>query len=224
VQFYRVRHVLRLLRAGAACIVIFLFVSFSAAAQESVYGPAAPPGAGFVRVFFAASPAETVTVDIGNVAFGPVSGGAVTPYRPVSEGLYLLRLPGRETELFTRAGAYQTVLVTAEEIAVVPDRSHEDPAKAQLVLYNVSTRARVALVTAEAGQAVIPALAPLTGSAIAVNAVAVRFAVTVGNDDSPHTVEVAPFSLRRGASFSIFAFEPGEGVVTVVDQASVEVE
>jgi hypothetical protein len=126
--------------------------------------------------------------------------------------------------VFCRAGADQTVLVTAEEIAVVPDRSHEDPAKAQLVLYNVSTRARVALVTAEAGQAVIPALAPLTGSAIAVNAVAVRFAVTVGNDDSPHTVEVAPFSLRRGASFSIFAFEPGEGVVTVVDQASVEVE
>lgn len=223
-QFYRVRHVLRLIRAGAAASVVLFFVSFPAAAQESVYGPAAPPGSGFVRVFLAASPAETVTVDVGTVAFGPVSGGTVTAYRPVDEGLYLLRLPGRETELFARAGTYQTVLVTAREIVVIRDTPHEDPAKTQLALYNVSTQADVALVTADAGQTVIPALAPLSGSAIAVNAVTVRFAVTVGNDDASHTVEVAPFTLRRGASFSIFAFEPGEGVVTVVDQATVKVE
>jgi hypothetical protein len=138
--------------------------------------------------------------------------------------LYLLRLPGREAELFARAGAYQTILVTDREIVVIRDTPHEDPAQAQLALYNATTQADVALVTGDAGQTVIPARAPLAGSAIAVNAVPVRFAVTVRNDGASHTVEVPPFTLRRGASFSIFAFEPGEGVVTVVEQATVEVE
>jgi len=221
VQFYRVKH---LIRHGVAFFVVFVLNLPVVTAQESVYGPSAPPGAGFVRVFLAAPPSATATMDIGNVSFGPVTGGSVTPYRPVDEGLYLLRLPGRETELFARAGAYQTVLVTPEKIVVIADRSHDDPAKAQLVLYNSTAESAATLMTADAEQTVISAIPPMAGSAIVVNAVEVTFAVSLGGGSSPRVAPVSPFPLRRGASFSVFVFESGEVVETVVERATVELE
>lgn len=218
------------------------FVIAPIAAQESVYGPAAPPGAGFVRVFNAGS--GEIATDIGTVRFGPTPPGAVTPYRPVSEGLYIVQLAGRSGEVFVRSGRYATVVVGDDAVVAIDDAYHDDPAKAQIVLYNAlfgsvagygdgaaayGDGAAASLVVVPGGDVAIAGVAPRDGSAVAVNAVDVSFAVVPDGAidraaESDAALTVPEFTLRRGESFSIFLYGGVAGPAVTVDRARVEVE
>jgi alginate O-acetyltransferase complex protein AlgF len=174
------------------------------AGADTLYGAQAPKDAAFVRVFRAVE-AEG-PLEVGARRFDPPPGG-VTPYRPVLPDIYLLRSGAQELELIPQVRHYYTVALTPEGLIVFEDVEHADPARAQLVLYNL-LRETVELKTADGRTPVIAGVAPGEAGRIKVNAVAVQLGVF---DAAGPLAMLGDPGLRRGASYSVFVFPGGSG-------------
>jgi hypothetical protein len=173
-------------------------------AAQTLYGAQAPPDAAYVRVFRAWSEAADQALILGSTRFEAPGPGTATPYRPVSPGVYQIRGGGHSAEIIPRIGRYYTVAMTRRGIRVFEDPAHADPARAQLVLYNLSSLERVGLRTEEGSTRVIAPLDPGTVGRVTVNAVTVRLAVFAAGE---LLFPVGDPGLRRGASYSAFVFE-----------------
>jgi alginate O-acetyltransferase complex protein AlgF len=175
------------------------------AGADTLYGTQAPKDAAFVRVFRAVEGGEAL--EIGARRFAPPRGG-VTPYRPVLPDIYLLRAGGRELELIPKIRRYYTLVLTAEGLRVFEDVEHTDPARAQLVLYNLLPGEPVELKTADGRTPVIAAVAPGQAGRVSVNPVPVQLAAFGAGGAA---VVLGDPGLRRGASYSVFVFPGGSG-------------
>ena len=176
----------------------------AAAAAQTLYGAGAPPGAAYVRVFQATDAEGAGPLKLGSARFEAPGRGSVTPYRPVSPDVYLVRSGGHSAEIIPRAERYYTVAFTGEGIRVIEDPAHTDPARAQLVLYNLSSLDQVDLRTADGKTLLIVPLAPGSVGRVTVNAVPVRLAV-FALGAMLHLVRDP--GLSRGSSYSTFVFE-----------------
>ena len=209
------------MRTGFLLCVLVLLSSVAAAQTDGgVYGPAAPENAGFVRVAHADHTRGELDLPIGPRRFGPLSFGEVSPYRPLRAGIFLLRSGGAEAELIVQSDSYTTVLLGEGRITVVSDERHDDPARAQIVLYNARADGPVDLIVVPDGPPVFEGVAPGTSAARAVNAVTVRLAVRAG---AVSAEPLAPIQLSRGNSFGVFVFDGESGIATRVHQARVVV-
>jgi hypothetical protein len=169
---------------------------------DTLYGTQAPKDAAFVRVFRAVAGEP---LEVGARRFDPPRG-AVTAYRPVLPDIYLLLAGGQELELIPQVRRYYTVALTAEGIRVFEDVEHTDPARAQLVLYNLLPRERPELRTEDGRTVVIAAVGPGQAGRVNVNPVPVRLGLFGGG--GPAALLGDP-GLRRGASYSLFVFPAG---------------
>jgi hypothetical protein len=174
------------------------------AGADTLYGTQAPKDAAFVR-FFRAVAGDPL--EVGARRFDPPPG-AVTPYRPVVPDIYLLRSGSQELELIPQVRRYYTLALTAEGLSLFEDVEHTDPARAQLVLYNLLPRESVELKTADGRATVIAAVGPGKAGRLNVNPVPVRLGVFGAG--GPLAVLGDP-GLRRGASYSVFVFQGGSG-------------
>lgn len=185
-------------------ILIGAFV-FRIGAQESgLYGPESSGTDAFVRVLNATSTAELASLDLGTYEYESV--GLVTPYRRVPSGIFIASAGSHSAEVVAPRSAYVTVAVTDAAISVIRDARHDDPARAQLVLYAVAAGAPVSLVTGNGEVTVIDGVSPGRSQAIAVNAVPVNLAV-VSDEQILGTTE--RINLRRGQSYSVFVLPEG---------------
>ena len=184
-------------------ILLCLLGAGTFSTADTLYGTQAPKDAAFVRVLRAAGGGEAV--ELGAKRFDPALG-EVTPYRPVVPDIYLLSAGGQETELIAKAKHYYTVALTPQGFQLFEDVEHTDPARAQLVLYNLLAQGRVELKASEGNVSVIPAVAASTAGRVNVNAVPVQFAVYL---DSKPLATLGDTSLRRGASYSVFVYRRG---------------
>ncbi len=175
------------------------------AGADTLYGTQAPKDAAFVRVFRAVEGGGPL--EVGARRFDPPRGG-VTPYRPVLPDIYLVRAGGQELELIPRVRRYYTLVLTAEGPRVFEDVEHTDPARAQLVLYNLLPRERVELKTADGLTPVIAAVGPGEAGRVIVNPVPVQLGVFGAAGPA---VTLGDPGLRRGASYSVFVFPGGSG-------------
>jgi hypothetical protein len=82
---------------------------------------------------------------------------------------------------------------------VFEDPAHEDPARAQIIMYNASDEP-ASLVAANSGQSVFNEVPVGQNEAIAVNAIPIELAAVSGGE----TVWRERVSLSRGDSFGIF--------------------
>lgn len=186
-----------------------------------VYGPPAPRNAGFVRLLHNHDGGAGIRgFQVGSREFGALAFGEVTPYRPVRAGIYLLRrssagdgATGGETaatELVVQPDGYSTVVLGAESIQVIRDTRHEDPARAQLVFYNLGDVQADLRITG--GEAVFEAVPPGQSASRPVNAVTVSLeALPTGFDgDAPGAIASVQVELRRGESFGVVLLQGGE--------------
>lgn len=207
------------------CLLFFALAlpALPAAAQPDtgVYGPAAPENAGFVRVFNGDASREAVELPIGPRRYGPVAFGEVTAYRPIRGGVFLLRSGGGEAELIVRPDAYTTILLGPGEVTVISDERHDDPARAQLVLYNAAGDGGVDLVVLPDGAPVFRDVPAGEARARAVNAVTVELGLRAGGGAE---VDLEPIDLTRGDSFGVFAVSDGRGIAARIHEARVVVE
>jgi hypothetical protein len=117
--------------------------------------------------------------------------------------IYLLRAGGQELELIPRVRHYYTLAITAEGLRVFEDVEHTDPARAQIVLYNLLPEERVELRTEDGRTVVVAATGPGQAGRVNVNPVPVRLGVFGA---AGPLAQLGDPGLRRGASYSVFVF------------------
>ncbi len=186
-------------------IVVLLTVPVFTPAGDTLYGPKSDGNNAYLRVLNALESAESVEASVGSVRFGQVE--LVSPYKPISAGIYVLTAGDHQVELIARRSEYLTAVVRADGIEVESDIRHNDPARAQLVLYNYGLDGSVSLRTADNGAMVIDPVSMGESRAIAVNAVPVVLAVAAGKEQF---TALENLQLERGQSYSVFVLPPGE--------------
>lgn len=194
------RHSFSAIRAGAIWLGILAMAPGAVDAQEGLYGAGAPENAALMRVVNLNQTEHGPRIDVGPVRFSPQAPASASSYRPVPPGVYLLGGRALAVPFSPQADTFYTVLVhSPQEIEVVTDVAHGDPARAQLVLYNRTGR-QVRLRAENPDGTVFPEVAPGTEAHRAVNAVSLTVVVD-GPDGRP--VLTRRLDLDRGGSYSI---------------------
>lgn len=199
---------------------LFLFLSENAITQEGLYAPSRPEDAALVRVVNLSAEDPSRVMNIGPVSFESLEPQTAGPYRPVPRGVYIL--DDRDSTVFTpEPETFVTIVLGSAspdrgEAHLFPDEPHDDPARAQLVLYNLTDRI-LSLVAVPSETVIFPEVEPGRSRAIAVNAIPVDLEIRSG-DKNLHGITLR---LSRGNSFSLFAAE-SDGDLRVIDaEASV---
>jgi hypothetical protein len=202
-------------------VLLFSLVLPAGVAQErGLYGAAAPEDAAFVRCVNVSN-SGVAGVPIGATSFGPLEAGAVSPYRPVGPGIYLLGRVGSQQELIATEGTYYTVALGGETITVLEDERHEDAARAQIIFYNLTPDRTLSLRTSDGEIELVGAIAAGASGSVVVNPIRVALAVFDG-DGGQSVAEPEPLSLDSGQSYGVFVF--GHAPDVQVQRARIETE
>lgn len=205
---------------GIAILMIALTVP--AWTQDGLYGPTDSDDA-MVRVIHAVQDSSLLPVDLGATSFGRLGFGDVTPYRPVFPGMFVLRAEGREFSFNPKSGSYYSLIYGADGFILIEDAIHDDPARAQLVLYNLTQYESLSLEAfprdnPEQRTPVLPGVASGAADRRILNPVPVSFAVTTGSEEIT-TIDALP--LTRGGSVSVLVMGRSGVPEVVITEASV---
>ncbi|POR03277.1 hypothetical protein AU468_05315 [Alkalispirochaeta sphaeroplastigenens] len=190
------------------------------AAREGLYAPHRPGDAALVRVVNLSPRKDSPPLRLGPVRFPPKPAMTAGPYRPVPRGVY--RLPGPERTVVSPEPASFVTIVTGfapepgEKHHVFQDTPHDDPARAQLVFYNLSEK-ELGLVVADSGKAIFPPFSGPASATVALNAVAVELEIR----HNGVAMVVTEVLLSRGDSTAVFAVPRHPGLVGFTARASV---
>lgn len=213
---------MKTIRGPIVALILTVLAGSFAYAQDGLYGPSDSDDA-FVRVVHAVPGSSLVPVDLGATSYGRVGYGDVTPYRPVFPGMFVLRAEGREFSFSPRSGSYYTLVYGTEGFLLIEDEIHTDPARTQLVLYNLWETGSLTLgafppSAPENRTPVVSGVRPGRAGREVINPVPAGFAV-IGPEDVIATLDALPLS--RGASVSVLVMGSGEAIEVVVAEASV---
>lgn len=191
-------------RAAMMTLVVCLMPISAVVARDGLYAPSRPEDAALVRAVNASSGEYASAIDIGPLRIESLAPGEASPYHLVPAGVYMIG--GQGGTVFTPEGGSFVTIVTgydpgdSRSIRLFEDVPHDDPARGQLVLYNLTDR-ELSLVAIRPETTVFEAVSAGESAAIAVNAVTVQLEI---RDDqgavAEHTV-----ALVRGGSHALFA-------------------
>lgn len=170
------------------------------AQDEGLYSSKAPEDKAFIRVINT-SDGSADTLPVGAVMFRGISPGEVTPYRPLSPGIAIVRMGEREAELIAKKKSFYTIILTSGSLFIIDDKRHEDSVDAQLVLYNLTEMEQISLRTADGSTEIIPHVDKNSAASVNVNPVDVGMAVFSGKEK---VADLGKKSLESGQSYSVF--------------------
>ena len=177
-------------------IVLLLATAAMVPAQDGLYAPSVPEDAALVRVVNAT--AQPITVDIGRERFREVPAYAATAYRAIEGDVFVLTHEGDREVLTPRARAFFSVVYRPGGITVISDDRHTDPARAQLVLYNL-TSSPADFVAVEPSATLASSIVPGESANRVVNAIPMRLGASVGGE----MLYEAALEPRRGESYTL---------------------
>ncbi|GEM47008.1 alginate O-acetyltransferase AlgF [Deinococcus cellulosilyticus] len=170
-----------------------------ASAQEGLYDPAPPANSAFVRVF---NPEKTgVDVAVDKKTYGKINAFAASSYQVIPEGNRTLTFNKENSALKFTAGKYYTLVLQANQVAVLEDVANTNRAKALITVYNLSDSKNLSLKTADGKVTVLKDIEVGKSKSQAVNGI--KVALSVLND----TKAIEAFKetqLERGAAYSVF--------------------
>ena len=196
--------------------ILLLFLTLDSAAQEGLYAPSVPEDAALVRIINATS--EPLTFDVGPLRYRDVPAYSASAYRPVQPGVFVLFHVGKREVLTPEARSFLTIALLPDDLTVIRDERHVDPARAQLVIYNFSEQP-VSFEAVEPGAVLVPEVPSGESRARVVNAIAVRIAAVA---EAPLYAE--SIELERGESYSMVVLGEGVEPAGFVHQADVSSE
>lgn len=176
-----------------------LFGAPAAANDAALYGPKAPTGSAFVRVFNAAEQPLGES-HAGPKAISGLAGMAASDYVYLPAGRRALKVNGQTIERDLAAGRYYTAVHTGDGVRVHELTPPDNRLKALIVLYNHADAGQLSLRTAD-GKSTIAEAAPGEVATREVNPVKVPMAVYAG-DTKLKTVRSV--TLERGRAFNLF--------------------
>jgi hypothetical protein len=115
--------------------------------------------------------------------------------------------------------AFFSVILLPDGVVVVPDERHTDPARSQLVVYNL-TRESLDFVAVEPEATLVSDVSPGEAAFRVVNAITVRVGAAVGSDVLYDELLV----LDRGESYTLVVLGSEAGRAGFTVQASVRAE
>ncbi len=190
----------------AVALAVMAWSVLPALAQDDLYGPAAPPDAAWVRAINAEEPGG-LGIRVGDGGLVSLAFADATGYRPVEPGSVSLDLGGALTTVEVEAGAFVTVVATAEGPRVIVDTALVDVSRGLLALYNLSERAALDLVVVD-GPTVLEDVAAWSQAAVAVAEAEVALEVRSG-DEVLGVLEARVF--ERGVAHAVIVVEGPDG-------------
>lgn len=187
---------LALVLLGAALIA----ADAAHAGDEALYGPAAPPGSAFIRVF------NGTGQSLNDAKVGPEDFNEVPPYDAseftfVPAGSHTLIAGGTKQQLALKADRFYTAALLDGKIQVLENERFGNRLKALVMVYNLAGAGDLSLRTADGKTTVVEKVAPHSVGAREVNAIRAQFALFSGDK---RVAAVKPIGLERGRAFSLF--------------------
>ncbi|MFW6293982.1 MAG: alginate O-acetyltransferase AlgF [Spirochaetota bacterium] len=198
-------------------LVLMLVLAVVSVPAEGLYAPSVPEDAALVRVVNATP--EELSVDIGPLRFRALAAYGASAYRPLRGDVFVLAHAGDRAVLTPQPKAFFSVILLPDGILVVPDERHTDPARSQLVVYNLTEEA-LDFVAVEPEATLAAGVAPGETALRVVNAIAVRVGAAAGDD----LVYDELLDLVRGESYTLVVLGREAGPAGFVVQASVDSE
>lgn len=182
-------------------ISLMLITGNVRANEEALYGPVAPPGSAFIRLFNNA-PSTALSAIIGGKQLDVDGAYSASGYQFLPAGEYSLEMKSLSRQLTLDADHYYTAYVDASgKIAVVEGRGFDQRKKALIAFYNL-TASPLSLKTANGKGTVVADVASNESGFREVNAVKIGLAAFINEEK---IVDAKPVVLKRGKTFSLFA-------------------
>lgn len=170
------------------------------AGDEGLYGPAAPPGSAFVRVF------NGTAQSIIDARVGPEDLNEVPPFEAseftfLPPGSYDLTAGGLKQKVTLQADRFYTAAILNGKVQLLDNERYGNRMKALVILYNLAGDSELSLKTADGRAAVVENVKPNASAQREVNAIRAQLALYKGNE---RVASVKQVNLERGRAFSLF--------------------
>lgn len=182
-------------------IIVFSSLPAHADKDKGLYDPRPPAGSSFVRFFNAAN--KPIAPSIGGKSYGEIPAAAASAYYVQKQGSVNFSAGLKVLPLTLEADAFYTVITDDDGTPYLhKDTVSDDPAKAMLVLYNISSPTALALRAKDGMVTVVDNVGKGKSAYRGINAVKVDLNVTGEGEKIVHRFE--PFILEQGRTYSIF--------------------
>jgi hypothetical protein len=188
--------------------VIALAALLPALALGDLYGPSAPPDAGWVRALNAEA-SGGLGIRIADGSLESVAFGDATPYHAVAPGEVRVDIGGEVIAVEVEAGAFLTVVAMRDGPLVIEDTPLVDVSRGLLALYNLTALESLELFVVD-GPEVVSGVAPGSQAAVAVAEAEVGLEVRAGDE---LIGGIGPQIFERGVAHSIVVVEGPDGPV-----------
>jgi alginate O-acetyltransferase complex protein AlgF len=195
-----------------ACALILALLLSSAfhlayAGEAALYGPTAPPGSAFIRVFNA-SDADDVEARVGNETVPDIRAWSASEFIFLPAGTHALSAAGSEGPVTLAADRFYTAVVGTGAPRLLENDNSGNRLKALLIVYNLSGQERISLRTQDGATTVVEPVAKNASGTRQVNPAKVQLAVYGGDTK---LADAPPMTLARGKAFSLFVVDTGTG-------------
>lgn len=168
--------------------------------DEGLYGPAAPPGSAFVRVFNG-TPQSIEDVRVGTEDLNEVGAYEASEFTFLPPGSHALVAGTVKQSLSLKPDRYYTAAIVDGKVRLLDNERYANRMKALVIVYNLVDGADLSLRTADGRTAVVDKIAPNATGQREVNAVRTQLALYRGDQ---RVASVRPVALERGRAFSLF--------------------
>ncbi|WP_259364809.1 alginate O-acetyltransferase AlgF [Pseudomonas sp. 5Ae-yellow] len=201
---------MRATRCFAALLMLWAgFGCANALAQDAnadLYDAVAPANSAFIRLMNLSDAGVEVTLT-SKTSAQRVGASQFGGYRFVEPGTHRIGVAGQALEVELKANTASTVLYRNGELELLTDDVVNEPARAQIVFYNL-TDTDAALTTVDGKTPVVDSRPPFQNGSRMVNEVKIAFAAYAGERN---LVAYPEQLLRKGRSYSYALLPEGGG-------------
>lgn len=195
--------------------LLFLSLSWTgichAQANAELYDAVAPPDSAFIRAFNMTDSSIQFEVST-KIHDQRIPAGQFGGYRFVEPGSHRLTINGHSIQVDLTANTASTLIYRTEQIQVVNDSLINEPRRAQISFYNLTSSDAV-LETADGKHRVIGPVTPGQTSSRMINEVRIGLAASIERYNTKKHYE--PLLLRRGQSYSYAVLSDNSGYKVV---------
>lgn len=191
----------RALAALCAAAVLAVVAMPGRTADDALYGPEAPPGSAFIRVFNATDQVD-LNVQVGDKTVSGVDAWEVSDFEFLAPGTHRLDAGTAATTVTLQPSRFYTAVVSAQGVRLLDNPPYQNRLKALVMFYNLTDADGLGLRTADGRTAVIDGVARNASGTREVNPAREPLALFKGEQriaDAPQQ------SFTRGKAYSLFA-------------------
>lgn len=199
-----------LLKTCALAAGISLFTLQAFAGDSALYGPTAPKGSTFVRVYNASS--SEISASVGNTNMNEVAPQASTAFSFMPQGDYTAKLGSQSVPVKLASDQYYTLVNNASgKPQLVEEPPFRNKQKSLVRVQNLSDKA-LTLKTADGKTEVVKTVAAKGTGEREINPVKVSLALY---DGDKKVTDLKPVALERGEAAVLYITGSGSGLSPV---------